>query len=83
MANLIIIRLVNDDTVTAENWSMFQRAVLLHSWIMLFIPYSLPVKQTTILINHIVNEQVKQKRKNYSEKKSWFLQGVGSPYTLL
>lgn len=64
MANLIIIRLVNNDTVTAENWSMFQQAVYsLHSWIMLFIPYSLPVKQDTILINRIVNEQIEHKKK--------------------
>lgn len=71
MANLIIIRLVNNDTVTAENWSMFQRAVyLLHSWIMLFILYSLPVKQATILINRIVNEQVGQKKEKNTVKKS-------------
>lgn len=43
---------------------MFQRAVYsLHSWIMLFIPYSLPVKQATILINRIVNEQIEQKKR--------------------
>lgn len=64
MANLIIIRLVNNDTVTAENWSMFQRAVYsLQSWIMLFIPYCLHVKQATILINRIVNDLIEQKKK--------------------